>query len=67
MNTHLLMCDPGNFRVAYKINPYMHTGLQPNLAAAVAKHEEIVVAHLAAGRHVEFLTVHPACPPLEQL
>jgi N-dimethylarginine dimethylaminohydrolase len=64
MNTHLLMRDPGHFRVDYEINPYMHTSIQPDLAAAVTEHEAIVAAHLAAGRHVEFLTADPGCPDM---
>jgi N-dimethylarginine dimethylaminohydrolase len=64
MNTHLLMCDPGHFRVDYEINPYMHIGIQPDLAAAVAEHQAITAAHLAAGRRVEFLTADPACPDM---
>lgn len=64
MNTHLLMCDPGHFRVDYEINPYMHIGIQPDLAAAMAEHKTIVEAHLAAGRRVDFLTTDPACPDM---
>lgn len=64
MNTHLLMCAAKHFRVDYEINPYMHSSIQPDSAAAVAEHEAIVAAHLAAGRHVEFLTADPACPDM---
>jgi hypothetical protein len=44
-----------HFRVDYEINPYMHTEVQPDPAAAVTEHEAIVAAHLAAGRKVEYL------------
>jgi N-dimethylarginine dimethylaminohydrolase len=64
VNTHLLMCDPGHFRVDYEINPYMRTSVQPDLAAAVAEHAAIVAAHRAAGRTVEFLPADPACPDM---
>lgn len=64
MNSHLLMCDPKHFRVDYEINPYMHTGIQPDLAAAVAEHNAIAAAHRAAGRRVEYLTADPACPDM---
>lgn len=64
MNTHLLMCAARHFRVDYEINPYMHLSMQPDVASAVAEHEAIVAAHLAAGRHVEFLTADPACPDM---
>jgi N-dimethylarginine dimethylaminohydrolase len=64
MNTHLLMCDAAHFRVDYEINPYMHTGLQPDRAAAVAEHEAIVAAHRAVGRTVEYLPAVPECPDM---
>lgn len=64
MNSELLMSDAGHFRVDYEINPYMHTDIQPDPAAAVAEHERIVQAHLAAGRKVEFVEAAPDCPDM---
>lgn len=60
----LLMCGAHHFRVDYEINPYMDTAVQPDPAAAVAEHDAIVAAHLAAGRKVEFLDPAPACPDM---
>ncbi|HEY3463596.1 MAG TPA: arginine deiminase-related protein [Amycolatopsis sp.] len=60
----LLMCPPKYFRIDYEINPYMHVGVQPDLDAAIAEHEAIVEAHLAAGRKVEFVDADPACPDM---
>ncbi|GAA1574163.1 hypothetical protein GCM10009827_115070 [Dactylosporangium maewongense] len=54
MNSELLVCDPAHFRIDYEINPYMRTEVQPDLPAATAEHASIVVAHLVAGRHVEY-------------
>jgi N-dimethylarginine dimethylaminohydrolase len=64
VNTELLVCDPAHFRIDYEINPYMHTDVQPDPAAAAAEHEAIVVAHLAAGRRVEYMTSAPECPDM---
>ncbi|MEV6872960.1 arginine deiminase-related protein [Amycolatopsis sp. NPDC051128] len=60
----LLMCSARYFRIDYEINPYMHVGVQPDVEAAVAEHEDIIAAHLAAGRKVEFLDADPACPDM---
>lgn len=64
MNTELLMSDATHFRVDYEINPYMHTEVQPDRAAAIAEHQAIVAAHLAAGRKVEFVEAVPDCPDM---
>lgn len=64
VNTHLLVSDAEHFRVDYEINPYMHTGDQPDKAAAVAEHDAIVAAHRAAGRTVERLPSAPDCPDM---
>jgi N-dimethylarginine dimethylaminohydrolase len=64
MNTRLLVCDPRHFRIDYEINPYMHTETQPDLAVAVAEHEAIVAAHLAAGRKVDYIAAVPGCPDM---
>ncbi|MEA5366336.1 arginine deiminase-related protein [Amycolatopsis sp., V23-08] len=64
MNTTLLMSDARHFRVDYEINPYMDTAVQPDPAAAVAEHDALVAAHLAAGRKVEFLDAAPECPDM---
>ncbi|WP_410641539.1 dimethylarginine dimethylaminohydrolase family protein [Amycolatopsis sp. lyj-346] len=60
----LLMCSARYFRIDYEINPYMHVGVQPDLEAAVAEHDDIVAAHLAAGRKVEFVDADPSCPDM---
>jgi N-dimethylarginine dimethylaminohydrolase len=60
----LLMCSARYFRIDYEINPYMHVGVQPDVEAAIAEHEGIVAAHLAAGRKVEFVDADPACPDM---
>lgn len=64
MNTQLLLSDAAHFRIDYEINPYMHTGVQPDQAAAVAEHEAIATAHLGAGRKVEYLRSVPDCPDM---
>ena len=64
MNSELLMSDATHFRVDYEINPYMHTEIQPDSAAAVAEHEAIVSAHLEAGRKVEYVLPAPECPDM---
>jgi N-dimethylarginine dimethylaminohydrolase len=64
VNSELLVSDATHFRVDYEINPYMHTEVQPDPAAAVIEHEAIVAAHLAAGRTVEYLPSAPECPDM---
>ncbi|GAA1662280.1 dimethylarginine dimethylaminohydrolase family protein [Fodinicola feengrottensis] len=64
MNKTLLVSDPHYFRIAYEINPYMHTGAQPDKSAAVAEHQAIVSAHLAAGRKIEYVASEPDCPDM---
>lgn len=64
MNRKLLVSDATYFRVDYEINPYMHTEVQPDPAAAVIEHEAIVAAHRAAGRKVEYLPSAPECPDM---
>ncbi|HEV2782566.1 MAG TPA: arginine deiminase-related protein [Actinophytocola sp.] len=64
MNSELLVSDAAHFRVDYEINPYMHTEVQPDPAAAVTEHRAIVAAHLAAGRTVEYLPSAPECPDM---
>ncbi|WP_327001841.1 arginine deiminase-related protein [Dactylosporangium sp. NBC_01737] len=64
MNTELLVSDTAHFRIDYEINPYMHTELQPDAAAATAEHAAIVAAHLAAGRRVEHVASAPECPDM---
>lgn len=60
----LLMCSASYFRIDYEINPYMNVGVQPDLDAAVAEHDSLVAAHLAAGRKVEFVDADPGCPDM---
>ena len=64
MNGRLLVSDAAHFRVDYEINPYMHTGVQPDPAAAVAEHRTIVAAHRAAGRHIEYVPSAAECPDM---
>lgn len=64
LNTELLVSDATHFRVEYEINPYMHTEVQPDPAAAMAEHESIIVAHLDAGRQVEFVSSAIECPDM---
>jgi hypothetical protein len=64
VNTQLLVSDASHFQVDYEINPYMHTTVQPNLAAAVAEHQSIVATHRAAGRRVEYVASAPECPDM---
>lgn len=64
MNSELLVSDAAHFRVDYEINPYMHTEVQPDPAAAVTEHEAIVAAHIAVGRTIEYLPSAPECPDM---
>ncbi|MEV1330373.1 arginine deiminase-related protein [Micromonospora costi] len=64
MNKALLVSDAAYFRVDYEINPYMHTEVQPDNAAAVVEHLNIVVAHRAAGRRIEYVPSAPECPDM---
>lgn len=64
MNKTLLVSDAAHFRVDYEINPYMHTEVQPDQAAAMAEHEGIVAAHRAAGRRIEYVASAPECPDM---
>ncbi|MGY0004238.1 dimethylarginine dimethylaminohydrolase family protein [Micromonospora sp. I033] len=64
MNKALLVSDAAHFRVDYEINPYMHTEVQPDHAAAVNEHEAIVAAHRAAGRRIEYVASAPECPDM---
>lgn len=60
----LLMCSARYFRIDYEINPYMDVAVQPDVEAAITEHENIVAAHLAAGRKVEFVDADPSCPDM---
>ncbi|MEV6963980.1 arginine deiminase-related protein [Hamadaea sp. NPDC051192] len=64
MNTELLVSDAAHFRIDYEINPYMHTEVQPDPAAAAAELDEIVAAHRLAGRRVEYVPSAPHCPDM---
>jgi N-dimethylarginine dimethylaminohydrolase len=64
VNTELLLSDAAHFRVEYEINPYMDTGLQPDLHAAIAEHDAIVRAHEAAGRRVRRIAAAWECPDM---
>jgi N-dimethylarginine dimethylaminohydrolase len=64
MNSHLLMSDTRHFRVEYQINPYMRKSDQPDREVARAEHGNIVDAHLALGRTVEYMPSVPGCPDM---
>ena len=64
MNTELLMCDAGHFRIDYVINPYMSTDCQPDRLAALAEHEAIEKAHAGAGRLISHMDSAPECPDM---
>ena len=64
MNKALLVSDAAHYRVDYEINPYMHTAVQPDQAAALAEHEGIIAAHRAAGRRIEYVASAPECPDM---
>jgi N-dimethylarginine dimethylaminohydrolase len=64
MNGELLVSDALHYRVDYEINPYMHTKVQPDPAAAINELETIIEAHLAAGRKVEYVPSAPECPDM---
>ncbi|OII69320.1 MULTISPECIES: dimethylarginine dimethylaminohydrolase family protein [unclassified Streptomyces] len=64
MNSELLVSDVRHFRVDYEINPYMDTAVQPDAEAALTEHQEILAAHLAAGRKVEYIPSAPECPDM---
>ncbi|QGN47950.1 dimethylarginine dimethylaminohydrolase family protein [Micromonospora sp. WMMD558] len=64
MNKALLVSDAAHFRVDYEINPYMHTAVQPDHAAALLEHERIVAVHRAVGRHIEYVPSAPECPDM---
>jgi N-dimethylarginine dimethylaminohydrolase len=64
MNSHLLVSDTRHFRIEYRINPYMRMAEQPNPEAAQAEHREIVAAHIALGRRIEYVPSAPGCPDM---
>ncbi len=64
MNNKLLVSDTNYFRIDYEINPYMHTQVQPDPAAAAIEHAAIVSAHVTANRTVEYLPSAAECPDM---
>lgn len=64
MNSHLLVSDTRHFRIEYHINPYMRMTEQPEREAAEAEHRDIVNAHIALGRRIEYLPSVPGCPDM---
>lgn len=60
----ILVSDAENFRVDYEINPYMSVRVQPDQSAAIVEHRQIVAAHRAAGRRVEYLPSVAHCPDM---
>jgi N-dimethylarginine dimethylaminohydrolase len=64
VNSELLVSDANYYRVDYVINPYMDATVQPDAQAALAEHQAIVAAHLAAGRKIEYLPSAPECPDM---
>lgn len=63
-NRELLMCRPDFFRIAYSINPYMDTSLQPDANKLRTEYDDIVAAHEAAGRTVKFIEPDEAWPDM---
>ena len=63
-NRDLLMCRPRFFRIAYQINPYMDPRIQPNPRELKTEYNEIVAAHINAGRTVRFLDPDPDQPDM---
>ncbi len=63
-NRDLLMCRPDYFRIAYQINPYMDPSIQPDPELLNAEYNNIVAAHLAAGRRIRFLEPDPDQPDM---
>ncbi|HVQ43712.1 MAG TPA: amidinotransferase [Candidatus Saccharimonadia bacterium] len=63
-NHDLLLCPPTYFTIAYSINPYMRTDVQPDPTLLAAEYAAIVAAHQAAGRTIHFLTPDPAQPDM---
>lgn len=64
MNSHLLVSDTRNFRIEYRINPYMRMTEQPDPEAAEAEHWDIIDAHITLGRRIEYLPSAPGCPDM---
>jgi N-dimethylarginine dimethylaminohydrolase len=64
MNRHLLVSDTQHFRIEYQINPYMRRSDQPDSATARAEHRDIVAAHIALGRCVEYIPSAAGCPDM---
>jgi len=58
------MCRPDYFRIAYQINPYMHTSSQPEAEKLAPEYAAIVAAHEAAGRKLHFIEPDPAWPDM---
>lgn len=63
-NRTLLMCRPNFFRIAYQINPYMDTSLQPDPRKLTEEYKQIVAAHIEAGRTVRFMDPDPDQPDM---
>jgi len=63
-NRHLLMCRPDHFRIAYQINPYMHTNIQPDSTELQTEYEAILEAHTVAGHTISFVEPDPAQPDM---
>jgi N-dimethylarginine dimethylaminohydrolase len=63
-NRHLLMCRPDFFRIAYQINPYMDTHVQPDHDLLHREYNALIAAHQAAGRTLDFIEPDPSLPDL---
>jgi N-dimethylarginine dimethylaminohydrolase len=58
------MCRPDFFRIAYHINPYMHTSVQPDPVKLTPEYAAIVASHEALGRTLHFIEPDPAWPDM---
>lgn len=59
-----LLCPPNYFTVAYEINPYMHVEVRPDPEVAMAEHQRLVDALVAAGAEVELMEPVDGLPDL---
>jgi N-dimethylarginine dimethylaminohydrolase len=63
-NRHLLMCRPDYFRIAFQINPYMDTHVQPDPTILHHEYDALIAAHQTAGRTLDFIEPDPSLPDM---